>query len=338
MGRSRRLDWKSAVHHVMARGIEKSTIFKDDNDRARFVARIEKCVAETGVAIYAWALMPNHIHLLIKTKNIPLSKFMQKLLTGHANYFNKKYNRVGHLFQNRYKSILVQAEVYLLKLVRYIHVNPLEASIVSDYETLKRYPWTGHPGLVYPGYYPWQETRQVLNAFSSNKMNKIRQYTQFIEESEEIIYQDGRFNDGSFLLGANGLLSLDESEEEEIGGYSQYRVLGNIDYAREIYDKISRVRKGQLRDREFEHDSVIKILEYAANKWRIPRTALTSKGRSKSVAEARELVCYMFINVMGMSLVDSGRILNLSCQGVHAAAERFLPDYDFDTEIRSILT
>jgi REP element-mobilizing transposase RayT len=337
MGRSSRLDWKSAVHHVMARGIEKCTIFRDDNDRARFVSRIEKCVAETGVSIYAWALMPNHIHLLIKTGNKPLSKFMQKLLTGHANYFNKKYNRVGHLFQNRYKSILVQAEIYLLKLVRYIHINPLQAAMVSDYEMLKRYPWTGHPGLVYPGYYPWQETAQVLNTFSANKTDKTKQYTQFIEESEEIAYQDGRFNDGSFLLGANGLFSLGESREEEVGGYSQYRILGDIEYARKIYDKVSRMRKGQLRNREFEHDSVIKILEYAAKKWRIPRTVLTSKRRTRSVSRAREFACYALVNVLGMSLVDSGRILNLSCQGVHEAKERFLPDYDFDTEIKNIL-
>ncbi len=325
------------MHHVMARGIEKSTIFRNDNDRAQFVSRIERCVVETGVSIYAWALMPNHIHLLIRTRDRPLSKFMQKLLTGHANYFNEKHDRVGHLFQNRYKSILVQTEIYLLKLVRYIHINPLEAGIVSDYRMLKMYPWTGHPGLIYPGYYPWQETIQVLNTFSGNKMGKIKQYGKFIEESEEIVYQDGRFNEGSFLLGANGLLSLDESKEKEIGGYSQYRVLGDEEFARKIYEKISHSRKGQLRDRRIEHDSVIRILEYATIKWRIPRTALTSRGRTRAVSRARELVCYMFVNVMGMSLVDSGRILKLSCQGVRAAAERFLPDYDFDTEIDNML-
>ena len=337
MARSSRLDWKSALHHVMARGIEKSTIFKNDNDRAQFVFRIERCVVETGVSMYAWALMPNHIHLLIRTKDIPLSKFMQKLLTGHANYFNKQHNRVGHLFQNRYKSILVQTENYLLKLVRYIHINPVEAGIVSNCRMLKMYPWTGHPGLIHPGYYPWQETTQVLNRFSGNKTDKIKQYGKFIEESEEIAYQDGRFNEGTFLLGANGLLSLDESEEEEIGGYSQYRVLGDEEFARKIYEKVSHSRKGQLRDRRIEHDSVIRILEYAANKWRIPRTAITSGGRTRTVSKARELVCYMLINIMGMSLVDSGRILNLSCQGVRAAADRFLPDYEFDVEIDNIL-
>ena len=337
MARSNRLDWKSAVHHVMARGIEKRTIFKDETDKAQFVSRIEKCVAETGVSIYAWALMPNHIHLLIRTRDKPLSKFMQKLLTGHANYFNKKYNRVGHLFQNRYKSILVQAEMYLLKLIRYIHINPLEGGLVSDYRTLRQYPWTGHPGLIYPGYYPWQDTAQVLNTFSGNKTNKIEQYIHLIEEPEETAYQDERFEEGSFLLGANGLLSLDESKEKEIGGYSQYRVLGDEEFARKIYEKVSHSREGHLRDRRIEHDSVIRILEYAAIKWRIPKNALTSRGRTRTVSRARELVCYMLVNVMGMSLVDSGRILKLSCQGVRAAAERFLPDYDFDSEVDNIL-
>ncbi len=337
MARSSRLDWKSAVHHVMARGIEKNAIFRDDNDRVQFVSRIEKCISETGVSIYAWALMPNHIHLLVRTENIPLSKFMQKLLTGHANYFNKKYNRVGHLFQNRYKSILVQTDIYLLKLVRYIHQNPLKAGLVNGYDILQKYPWTGHPGLAFPNYYPWQETAQVLNTFIGNKTDKIKQYLLFIQESEEIAYQDGRFDDGAFLLGSNGLLSIDESEEK-IGGYSQYRILGDIEYARIIYDKINRTRKGQLRDRELEHDSIIRILEYVSEKWGIPITALTSKGRTRSVSRAREFASYALVNVLGMSLVDSGRILNLSCQGVHAATERFLPDYDFDSEMRNILT
>jgi len=337
MGRSRRLDWNHAVHHVMARGIERTSIFKDDNDKAQFVSRIEKCVAQTGISIFAWALMPNHIHLLIQTCAEPLSKFMQKLLTGHAIYFNKKYGRVGHLFQNRYKSILVQADIYLLKLVRYIHINPLKAEIVSDYQMLRSYPWTGHPGLIHPGYYPWQETAQVLNTFSGNKTTKIDKYAQFIEETEEVAYQDGRFSQGSFLLGNKGLVSLNEIKIEEIGEHSQYRVLGDLEFASEIYRKLSVLRNGQVRDRRIEHDTVLKILEYAEVKWKIPRIALISKGRRRSVSRAREFICYTLVNVLGMSFVDSGKILNLSGQGVHAAAERFLPEYDYDKEIKKIL-
>ncbi len=336
MARSNRLDWKSAVHHVMARGIEKRTIFKDDIDKAQFVSRIEKCVAETGISIYAWALMPNHIHLLIQTRNMPLSKFMQKLLTGHANYFNKKYDRVGHLFQNRYKSILIQAEVYLLKLIRYIHINPLEGGLVSDYKMLKMYPWTGHPGLIYPGYYPWQDTAKVLNTFSGNKTNKIEQYIHLIEEPEETIYQDGRFDEGSFLLGANGLLSLEDSEEE-MRGYSQYRLLGDLDFARRIYRKVSCSKKDHLRDRKYEHESIARIFDFVESKWGIGRRAITSKGRTRSLSRVREFISYTLVNVLGMSLVDSSRILNLSCQGVHAAAERFQPEYDFDIMINAIL-
>ena len=338
MARSGRLDWKGAVHHVMARGTGRISIFEDDNDRAQFVSRIEKCIAETGVSIFAWALMPNHIHLLLQTGEEPLSKFMQKLLTGHATYFNKKYDRVGHLFQNRYKSILVQVDMYLLKLVRYIHINPLKAKIVSDYQMLRRYPWTGHQALIYPGYYPWQETAQVLNTFSGNKTTKINQYAQFIEETEEIAYQDGRFDEGSFLLGSKGLLSFNELRKNKIGEHSQFRILGDIEFAGKIYRKVSLGRKGQFRDRRNEHEAILRILEYSEEKWRISRTALTSKGRTKSVSRAREFICYILVKVLGMSLVDSGRILNLSSQGVHAAAERFLPEYNYDTEINRILT
>ncbi len=337
MSRSNRLDWIGAVHHVMARGIEKRSIFKDDIDKAQFVSRIEKCVAETGVSIYAWALMPNHVHLLVRTGNTPLSKFMQKLLTGHATYFNKKYNRVGHLFQNRYKSILVQAEIYLLKLVRYIHINPLKAGFVRDYNMLNRYLWTGHTGLIHTGYYPWQETAEVLNAFSGNKTNKVKKYAQFVEGPEENIYQDGRFSEGSFLLGANGLLSLDRAEEG-IKGYSQYRILGDLDFARRICRKVSCGEKDHLRNRSSEHEFVSVIFEFTEEKWGIGRRLLTSKSRTATLSRVREFVSYTFVNVLGMSLVDSGRILNLSCQGVHAAAERFLPDYDFDTIINTILS
>ena len=337
MARSNRLDWTNAVHHVMARGIERRAVFEDDKDNAQFVSRIEKCLSETGVSIYAWALMPNHIHLLIRTGNTPLSKFMQKLLTGHATYFNKKYNRVGHLFQNRYKSILVQAENYLLKLVRYIHLNPLKAGLVRDYKMLDRYLWTGHSGLIHPGYYPWQETAKVLNTFSGNKTNKIKKYAQFIEEPEEIIYQDGRFDEGSFLLGANGLLSLDRAEEEGLRGYSQYRILGDLDFARRVCNTVNNGMKNQLRVRRCDHESVIRILDYVEEKWGIRRKLLISKRRTTTLSQVREFVSYTLVNILGMSLVDSGRILNLSCQGVHAAAARFLPEHDFDTRIKTIL-
>ena len=131
------------LHHVMVRGIERTTLFRDDRDRADFVARLAALVGEAGLTVYAWALLPNHAHLLVRTGRRPLPRVMRALLTGYAGAFNRRHHRVGHLFQNRYKSIVVEAEPYLLELVRYLHLNPLRAQAVPSLPALDRFPWTG---------------------------------------------------------------------------------------------------------------------------------------------------------------------------------------------------
>jgi len=132
----------------MVRGIERTSLFRDDRDRADFVARVA-ALAEAGAwTVLAWALLPNHAHLLLRTGSRPLPRNMRSLLTGYAGAFNRRHHRVGHLFQNRYKSILVEEEPYLRELVRYLHLNPLRAQVVPDLRRLDRYPWTGHSALL----------------------------------------------------------------------------------------------------------------------------------------------------------------------------------------------
>ena len=130
MPRKSRIDAPGALHHVIARGIERGQIFRNDGDRSHFLIRLGDILTETNTACYAWALIPNHFHLLLRTGNVTISTTMRRLLTGYANWFNRRHRRYGHLFQNRYKSILCQEDAYLLELVRYIHLNPLRAGIV----------------------------------------------------------------------------------------------------------------------------------------------------------------------------------------------------------------
>ena len=125
MPRSSRLDAPGALHHVMGRGIERKEIFIDNKDRGDFITRLTTLADDGSMDIYAFALLPNHFHLLCKTKKRPLSSSMRKLLTGYAVRFNRRHKRHGHLFQNRYKSIVCQEDAYLLELVRYIHLNLL---------------------------------------------------------------------------------------------------------------------------------------------------------------------------------------------------------------------
>lgn len=131
MPRLARLDALGVLQHVIARGIGRREIFTDDKDRQSFLDRLGGILGETNTECFAWALIPNHFHLLVRTGLAPLSQVMRRLLTGHAVVFNRRHRRSGHLFQNRYKSVVCEEDPYLLELVRYIHLNPLRAGIVK---------------------------------------------------------------------------------------------------------------------------------------------------------------------------------------------------------------
>ena len=114
MPRQARIDAPGALHHIIFRGIARKPIFVDDRDRDRLLDRLDDLLAETRTACFAWALMPNHVHLLLRTGTTPIATVMRRLLTGHAMFFNRRHRRQGHLFQNRYKSVLCQEDAYLL--------------------------------------------------------------------------------------------------------------------------------------------------------------------------------------------------------------------------------
>ena len=151
------MDIPGALHHIMVRGINKSTIFGDDEDKARFLDRLGEKVAVDKGAIYAWALMKNHVHLLFKSGEKGVSSVMRKLLTWYAQYYNHRHHRRGHLFENRYKSILCDEDSYLLLLVRYIHLNPLRVDVVKTIQELDTYPWSGHRALIGKAKMDWMD-------------------------------------------------------------------------------------------------------------------------------------------------------------------------------------
>ena len=132
MPRQARLDAPGTLHHVIVRGIEKRKIITDDRDRKNFVSRMGTIASETETLIYAWALMYNHAHILLRSGPSGLSQYMRRLLSGYAISYNRRHRRHGHLFQNRYKSIVCEEDPYFKELVRYIHLNPIRAKSVAS--------------------------------------------------------------------------------------------------------------------------------------------------------------------------------------------------------------
>jgi putative transposase len=158
MPRKARIDAPGALQHVMVRGIERWKIFWDERNRECFVDRLGEVLSRSHTSCFAWALMPQSRSSSVANRPTPLPTVMGRLLTGYASQFNRRHGRYGHLFQNRYKSVLCQEEVYSLELVRYIHLNPLRAKLVGDYERLKGFPYCGHSALMGRCNYEWQDT------------------------------------------------------------------------------------------------------------------------------------------------------------------------------------
>ena len=171
---------EAGKHHVMVRGIERRAIFRDARDRADFVDRVAALAAAKGWAVVAWALLPNHAHLLVRSGRRPLAAAMRSLLTGYAGGFNRRHKRHGHLFQNRYKSVVVEDEPSRLELARSIHLNPLRAGLVRDLTALDRDRWTGHRAVLGRVQRPWQGGDEILGQFGTQAGPARRQYRAFV--------------------------------------------------------------------------------------------------------------------------------------------------------------
>lgn len=148
MPRGPRDDAPGTAHHVMVRGVDRLPIFYDDVDREEFLRRLSKLLVELGFLCFAWVLMPNHVHLLLRSAAARISLLMARLGTGYARYFNERHDRVGHVFQNRFRSRRVVDDADLMGVVLYVVRNPLEAGLVSDAAELERFRWSGLGALL----------------------------------------------------------------------------------------------------------------------------------------------------------------------------------------------
>lgn len=233
MPRQARLDVPGALHHIMVRGINKSNIFDDDLDKGQFLERIGQTINEGKCTVYAWVFMSNHVHILFKSGQDGISAVMRKLLTWYAMYFNRRHRRTGHLFENRYKSILCDEENYLLALVRYIHLNPIRAKIIRTLEELDSYPWSGHQGIVGKAKHPWMDIDTVLLQFGSTKRKAINEYRRFVQEDIDK-GQNPMLTGGGLIRSQGGWSQVLSMRRKGLKEKADERILGSGDFVHEI--------------------------------------------------------------------------------------------------------
>jgi len=320
MPRKARIDAPGALHHIIIRGIEKRQIFRDDRDRNQFVQRLADILTETEAPCYAWALIPNHAHLLLKTGLTPIATIMRRLLTGYAVYFNRRHRRYGHLFQNRYKSILCQEESYFRELVRYIHLNPMRAKLVEDIKSLDKYPYCGHSAVVERVQRDWQQVDYVLGFFGKRKSDARKAYRQFVKKG---ILQGRRpeLTGGGLLRSVGGWAALSALRGEALRVKGDERILGDSDFVEAVLKEANEQleRRYRLKAEGFELD---KVAERVAAVMNIPVELVWEQSRRPQVVEARDLLCYWASKELVMTKTDLAKRLNLTQPAISIAVRR----------------
>jgi REP element-mobilizing transposase RayT len=303
----------------MQRGVARGVVFRGRADYEEFLSRLEKALQDSGTACYAWCLMPNHLHFLLRTGKSPVGRVLQSVLGGYAGYYNRKYRRVGHVFQGRFKSVLCEEEPYFLELVRYIHLNPARAGMVKDLEGLERYRWSGHGVLMGKIEAKWQDAGEVLGRFGSATGRAREAYRGFVADG----LAQGRRRDlegGGLIRSAGGLSELlrDRGEERRRG---DERVLGGDRFIEKVMKDVEMRERARARLRG-PGLSPARLLGKAAMTAGLTVAEVKGPGRNSRQSLARALFCKWFVQDRGHTGAEAAGILGITKAAVRKALER----------------
>jgi len=250
---------------------------------------------------------------------------MRRLLTGYAVWFNRRHQRSGHLFQNRYKSILCEEDQYLLELVRYIHLNPLRASVVKSMEELDHYPWSGHGVLVGKSRSDWQETEYVLRQFSREKGRAIRFYRKFMEEGKDLGRRPDLVGGGLIrsLGGWSRVLSLREKGERP---EHDLRILGSGDFVERVMREADETLARQMKHRG-RKESIDAVIGRMCKEEGVREQELKSGGQRRKISEVRARIASYLSREMGICMAEIARKLGVGTSAIAMAIKKEKSSY-----------
>ena len=320
MPRQARIDAPCALHHIIARGIERSKIFREEADYEDFLRRLSPLLLQTETKCFAWTLIPNHFHLLLKTGNVPIATLMRRLLTGYATGFNRRHHRSGHLFQNRYKSILCQEDTYLKELVRYIHLNPLRARLVGDIPALDDYPYAGHGAIMGKQENQWQTTYSILELFGSKLSQARHNYHEYVASGTKLGKQPG-LTGGGLIRSSGGWAGVHQLRKTGSFQKSDERILGDGDFVESVLaeadEKMTRRLAYKSKGISLDH-----LQQTVATLIGIEPEELIGASKARKVTKGRILFCYLAVREMGFSMTEIANRLKIALPTVSGAVQK----------------
>jgi REP element-mobilizing transposase RayT len=290
MARKPRIHYPGAIYHVILRGNARQDVFFDEKDRYRFYLFMQEGVERFGHRVLAFCLMTNHIHLALQVGEVSLSRIMQNLTFRYTRWVNWRLKRSGHLFQGRYKSVLVDADSYLLELAAYIHVNPVRASMVA---TPEAYPWSSHKAYLGNELIPWLNTDFVLSQFSPALSKARSQFVEFVSERTKDGHQDEFY----------GKDSIDS------------RVMGDDQFVENVLEKMEAipVRKPGIEE----------VLQVVMKIYDLLEEDMAAPGQKRLESEARSMAAWAVQELTDEPLTKLANRLGRDPSSLSAAIRRF---------------
>ena len=320
MPRGPRLDAPGALHHVIIRGIERGAIVSDDDNRIEVVRRMGKLAKDSGTSVYAYALMTNHLHILLKSGKGGLATYMRRLLSGYAQYFNRRHNRSGYLFQNRYKSIICEEEAYFYKLIAYIHLNPFKAGIVGSIDELARYPWCSHSVLMKRIVHDWLDRDYVLQFFGRTEGKARKAYLAFLEE-EIGIDRESELSGGGLVRSHGGWSNVQSMRQQGLKELGDERILGSGDFVKSLLAEAERDVEQQIsagERLELVQQDITAVCKNAG----VSVAFFRSGSRSGSLSALRKSLAQKFVQEYGLSFAESARQLGVTTSAVSSMVRK----------------
>ena len=299
MARPLRIEYPGAFYHITARGNEKKDIFRDDKDRKRFLEYLETAVGRYKAVIHTYCLMSNHYHLLLTTPEGNLSQIMRHINGGYTAWFNKRHNRFGHLFQGRYKAILVDADPYAGELSRYIHLNPVRAGMVRQPEHYRWSSYAAYTGTTKPP--RWLTTDWLLQYFGQEPGAAKKAYVFFVKAALGIDEEDPLKEATSTLILGKAYF-VDDIKEKYLSGKDKGRDLPAL--------------------KELTKTSLEGIIEAAQEEFRVKPEV------------ARKAAIYLSHRHSGRSLREIGSVFNIGESTVSQASRRFASEINESRMLR----
>ena len=303
MARKPRILFPGAVYHVILRGNAGQPIFFNERDLYRLYLILQYVVEKFDCRIHAFCFMTNHLHLIVQTGDVSLSRIMQNLSLRYTKWINHTQSRTGHVFQGRFKALLLDADIYLLELVRYIHLNPVRAGMTASPND---YQWSGHHAYLGKEVLPWLTTDWVLSMFSSDIQNARSGYASFVSEG------------------------IGETRRDDFhSGTCEGRILGDDNFTDKALSNAN-----QRRGHDYGLSDVLSVVCW---QYGITGEQLKAPGKARPYAEARALAALLVRESPGLSLTELGKMLSRDIAPLGRAGQRLLEKALEDEELNTLI-